>query len=779
MSRRAALLAPAVAFAVGSALGAAGHPYPIGLVLLLPAAAVPVAAPLAFASAGWLAADLTRAAPATAPEGPVEVEGSVASVPTRFGDQRSRFLLSSPPWGRLEVTGAEPEWPLALGDRVRFRARLRPPAGPRNPAGRDPAARLRALGGSLEARAETPLVRVASPSPLAWLERARRRWAEATRVLPDREAGILRAIGTGDRAGLDRATSVAFARSGLAHVLAVSGLHLVVVAWGLFRAVAALAVRSDGVASRVDARRLAACVALPATFVYALATGAGPPILRAALGTAAAFLGLLLRRELDALGALAVAGLAVLALEPGAILDPSLQLSFAAVAGLALGSGRLRDALPWPRPPRGSWRARLLEPFVEGGCASLAASLATAPILAHHFRQLPLLGLAANVAAVPIGAALTALGAVGALAAALWPPLALPVLYAAWPFARALAALAEWAAAPAWGAIHLARPAVGLSAAFVLLALAATRLRGWRLGAVASLAAACLSLSGPLRAEAARRRGGLEVIFLSVGQGDCALLRLPDGCAVLVDGGGSPEGGADPGERDVVPLLRDLGVSRLAAVFASHPHPDHVLGLRAVAEAFAVDRLFTNGRSAFGDSAEALAPLPEPIPLAPGDGWRRAGVTFDTVGGARASLEENDASLVLRVRFGATTFLFPGDVEEAGEAAAVAAGGLSSDVVKVAHHGSRRSSIAPFVAAARPRFAVVNAGRGNRYGFPHAEALARWRAVGAEIVETEGGAARFLSDGASVRRVEAALVLDPLAILRERPASTAVGEPSP
>ena len=105
--------------------------------------------------------------------------------------------------------------------------------------------------------------------------------------------------------------------------------------------------------------------------------------------------------------------------------------------------------------------------------------------------------------------------------------------------------------------------------------------------------------------------------------------------------------------------------------------------------------------------------------------------------------------------------------------------GLPADVVKVAHHGSRRSSTAPFVAAVRPRFAVVNAGRGNRYGFPHPEALARWRAAGAEIVETEGGAARFLSDGASVRRVEAALVLDPLAILRERPAPPALGEPSP
>lgn len=778
MSHQGSLVLPAVAFAVGAALGSSGIEPPLGVALLLPAAASTTFAPAGLLATGWLAADRCRARPGPAPEGIVEVEGTVASVPNLLGADRSRFLLAGTAWGRLEVTGREPEWPLALADRVRLRARLRPPAGPRNPGGRDPAARLRALGGTFEAAAESPIVRVARPSPAAWLERARRRWAEATGGLPEREAGILRAIGTGDRAGLDPATSTAFARSGLAHVLAVSGLHLVVVAWGLFRVLAWLVVRSDFLSARLDARRAAAGVALPTTFAYALATGAGPPVLRAAIGAAAAFAGVLLRRELDALGALAIAALAVLALEPGAILDPSLQLSFAAVAGLALGSSRLRRALPWPPPPAGSWRARLVEPFVEGACASLAATAAVAPILAHHFRQIPLLGLAANVAAVPIGAALTALGALGALAAAAWPPLALPVLLAAWPFARALAALAEWSAAPAWGALHVARPALPLSFAFTLLSLAAVRLRGWRLAAVVALAAACLAITGPLRAGAARLRGGLEVLFVAVGQGDCALLRLPDGAAVLIDGGGAPEGGADPGERDVVPLLRDLGVTRLAAVFVSHPHPDHVLGLRAVGAVFPIAHLFTNGRTAAGDAAAALAALPPATALRRGDRWERAGVRFDVVGPPEA-LEENDASLVLRVRFGEATFLFPGDVEGDGEAAAVAAGGLASDVVKVAHHGSRRSSTAPFVAAVRPRFAVVDWGRGNRHGFPHAEALDRWRAVGAEILGTSEGAVRFLSDGRGVRHVGAEPILDPLATLRERAAPPPVAGGAP
>jgi competence protein ComEC len=766
MRPSAPLLIPAVAFTIGCGLGATGWRYPAGFAALLPCIAVSSTAPLAFASAGWLSADAVRAAPLDAPPEPVFVEGTIVSVPTQL-DSRSRFLLTAGRWGRLDVTASEPEWPLALGDRIRLRARLRAAAGPRNPGGRDPAARLKALGGSLEAIGVSPVVRIKPPSPLAWLEQARRRWAEAATALPQREAGILRAIGTGDRGGVDRETASAFARSGLAHILAVSGLHLVVVAWGLSRLLAAALVRIDRIAVRHDPRRLAAAVALPVTCVYMLLTGAGPPVLRSGVGAAAAFVAVLLRRELDALGALAVAALAVLALEPGAILDPSLQLSFAAVAGLALWSDRLRGALPWPAAPRGSWRARLIEPFVEGTCASIAASVATAPILAHHFRQLPLLGLAANVAAVPVGAALTALGAIGALAAAAWPPLALPVLYAAWPFAWLLGALADWASRPSWGALHVGRPLLPLSAAFVLLALAGTRLGGWRRLLAWIAASGCLFASGPLRAEAARRRGGLEVIFLSVGQGDCALLRLPDGSAVLIDAGGAPEGGADPGERDVVPLLRDLGVARLVAVFASHPHPDHVLGLRAVAAAMPIERFFGNGRAAEGDSAEALKALPLPVSLQPGEGWERAGVRFDAVGGARAALEENNASLVLRVTWRDTAFLFPGDLEEEGEGAAAEAGGLAADVVKIGHHGSRRSSTDRFVRATHPRFAIVSFGRGNRYGFPHAEALDRWRGAGAEVVETVDGAVRFLSDGATVRRLPADRVLDPLAILAE------------
>ena len=772
MSTRHPLAGPALGFLAGIAAGIEGFRLSAAALLAIPLALSPPLAPVAFGVAGWLAAASTRALPAEA-AGRVALRGRIVTVPDRAGD-RVRFRLRTADRRLIDVTAPAAEWPLALGDEVRLAAELRLPPGPRNPGGRDVAFRLAAHGIPLQAVGTGPAIRTRPPSAAAWLERARERFAaEAGRLLPEREAALVRAIGTGDRAALDPQTTLSFARSGLAHVLAVSGLHLVVVAFGLERLLRSLLLRIEGIAARTDPRRLSAAAALPLSMLYALATGGGVPVLRAGLAAAVAFGGALLDRETTAPNVLALALLVLLAADPGAALDPSLQLSFAAVAGLVLWAGPLRRALPLAAPLRSGWRARLAEPIVQGACATIAASAATAPVLAVHFRQLPLLGVLASLCGIPLGSALTALAAIAALGAAVWPPLAAPFLLAAWPLAWALRELSDVAAAPRWGVIGLASPGIAGAAGFVLAALLATRARGGRRAVALLLAVASLALPGPIRAAAARARGGLEVVFLSVGQGDATLLRLPDGAAVLVDSGGAAEGGADPGARDVVPLLRDLGVRRLAAVFVSHPHPDHVLGLAAVAAAFPIERVFSNGDAGDGTAREILAPL-RPEPLLPGARWERAGVVFEARGADRTDLAPNDASLVLRVVHGRTAFLFPGDVEARGEAAAVAQGGLEADVVKVPHHGSRRSSGAAFAAAVRPRWAVVSAGAGNRFGFPHEEALSRWRAVGSRVLRTDEGAVRFLSNGRSVVRAAAESVLDPLALLDERPHRTDV-----
>jgi competence protein ComEC len=765
---RAPLVGPALAFLAGTAAGLAPMPPPAWLPVALALFCVPRLAPVAFAAAGWLAAGAARAPPrGPPPPGPTRLEGRVASAPEALGEDM-RFVLARPDGTRVEITADRIPWPIALGDRVQLDAQLRPAAGERNPGGRDRAARLAAAGVSWVGLGTGPAVRVAAPSPAAHLEATRLRFAAAcTRTLPAREAALLRAIGAGDTSALDDGARRSFARSGLAHVLAVSGMHLAVVVFGLWRLVRALLLRWEWAAARVDPGTIAAAVCIPWAGIYALSTGASPPVVRAALGAAIVLGGAALRREVHAFSGLALAALVLLAADPAAALDPSFQLSFAAVGGLALWAGPLRRRLPLPRPSPGSWWRRWLEPLAQGACATAAASAATAPVLAFHFRQLPLLGLPANLVAIPIGSGLTVLATAAGLATAIHARLAAPFLYAAWPLAWALRAISDLAAAPPWGALGLGSPGLLAAAACGALMVAgqwargALRLAAW-IGAIA-----CLVLPPPLRAAAAQARGGLEVLLLSVGQGDAALLRLPDGSAVLVDGGGAAAGGRDPGERDVLPLLRDLGIRRLAAVFVSHPHPDHVLGLGAILDAMPVDAAFGNGDAGEGPAAEVVARL-HPTTIGPGTSWWRAGVAFEVIGGARSGLAGNDASLVLRVRYGRTAFLFPGDLERVGEQAAVGAGRLAADVVKVPHHGSRTSSSEAFVAAVGARHAVASVGAGNRFGFPHPQALGRWSASGAHVLRTDAGAVRFLSDGDRVRRVDARTVLDPLATLRER-----------
>ena len=780
--RRRPLAALALGFALGCAL-----PHPVtrtGVKVTATLAAAflslsPPLAPLGFACAGWIAASFARAPPlpssGTDPRASlelVELEGRISSVPERF-EERVRFLLRERDGELLLVTAPTLPWPLALGDRVRMEARLRAPEGQRNPGGRDRSRELAARGIAREAYATSPPVRVAPPSPFAALEEGRTRFAEAAaRELPSREAALARAIGTGDRGSIDPATSDAFARSGLAHILSVSGLHLAVVALGVYRALRWLLARWDALALRIDPRRAAAAAAIPLTLGYALATGADVPVVRSATAAALVFAGVLLDREADTLNGVALAATAVLAAEPGALRDPSFQLSFASVTGLALWTGPLRRALPLPRGTT-TLAGRAREALLSAVCASCAATLATAPIVAFHFRRLSLLSVVSNLVGVPIGSALTVTATLAAVASSLAPPLAPALLLACRPLATLLLLVNDAFAAPSWSVLGVGSP--GLAGASVCYAavFAAWKWRGVPRAVFSAVAVAALLAPAPVRHLLAAGRGNLEVTFLSVGQGDATALLLPDGSTVLVDGGGEARGRYDPGARDVVPWLRDTGVTRIAAVFLSHPHPDHLLGLPAIASAFPVERFFTNGRPGDDAAAAAFARLPAPERLTRGDSFERAGVRFEVLSPPSGSeaWAENDASLVLRVVHGEAAFLLCGDIEAEGEAALEdpsVAPRLHADVVKIPHHGSASSSGWALVRAAHPSLAVATLGKDNRFGFPSREVVARWRSSGATVLRTDEGAVRLLSDGRAVRRAPAWAALDVFALARER-----------
>lgn len=302
------------------------------------------------------------------------------------------------------------------------------------------------------------------------------------------------------------------------------------------------------------------------------------------------------------------------------------------------------------------------------------------------------------------------------------------------------------------------------------------RLRFFRLSALASVVLFVLIVTHPFSAP--RPDGKLRVDFLDVGQGDAALITAPNGRTLLIDGGGRPrislrgdefEGGEEferdsrtIGEAVVSEYLWHRGLSSIDFMLATHADADHIEGLNDVARNFNVGAALVARTPENDEEFERLAGTLQSVgvpvyAISRGDSLRFGGVEIDALwpapekGDASSS---NDDSVVLRVRFGSRSILFTGDIEAKTEGALVALEGdaLRSDVVKVAHHGSRTSSMRSFVEATRPAYAVVSVGRDSPYGHPHAQVIERWRAIGARVVTTgESGAIFFTTDGDDLR----------------------------
>jgi competence protein ComEC len=303
----------------------------------------------------------------------------------------------------------------------------------------------------------------------------------------------------------------------------------------------------------------------------------------------------------------------------------------------------------------------------------------------------------------------------------------------------------------------------------------AVRSQSVKVASAASVALALLVVLHPL--SAGRPDGRLRLDFLDVGQGDAALLTMPDGTTLLVDGGGGlrfsardeGEGVAEPFERDargvgeavVSEYLWRRGLGRVNFILPTHADADHIEGLNDVASNFRVDAALA-ARAPAGDEEFARFDSTlgrEGVPLLPirrGDVLRFGGVEVEVLWPPQASADapsRNDDSAVLRVRFGRRTFLLAGDIERGAEAALVAArDGLNCDALKVAHHGSRTSSTEAFVNATRPRLAVISVGLDSPHGHPHAGVVERWRASGAEVLTTgERGTVTLSTDGDDLR----------------------------
>lgn len=645
------------------------------------------------------------------------VEADVTAVETRGG--RARVMLAGlraedglPVPERIEVwaDAAQADTSLAArraGCRVRARLRIAPITSVYNPGLPDPARRARRRGigaraSLVDPRLQVPVSGRCHRGPWA-------RWRAASRdgLLARGEGGaLLAALALGEAGSMDPAIRDELAGLGLAHLLAVSGLHLALVA-GLVFGVLRVVIPPS---SRWDVRRLALLGALLVAGGYAVLSGGRLPVQRAWVLLAALSAAALRRRPLPRGHGLMAAAALLLLMEPAALFAPGAQLSFAAAAALSRSTGHHAEG----------WRgraSRLLH-------VSSTAILATAPLAALHLGRVAWFGLPVNLVAVPL---------VGLL---LLPTALAAALLAPWPVAGPAV---DWAATGAGfllsAAEGLARalpvpPPVRPSGMVVALAFAigivAMRRPETRTRVLASIAVIGVLVLGPAPGFSPAPP---RMVVLDVGQGDAILVQTGRS-NWLIDAGAAVPGRFDRGRAVVVPALIALGVEHLDLVVATHADMDHRGGLPAVLNTLSCDRLWLPPGGRRDPAFRALlrtartrgVQVEEPTA---GDVWRdglgdRVTVLWPAAGFSPP--DRNAGSLVLRLDVGGRRILLPGDLPQAQEASILAGGAdVRADVLLLGHHGSRTSTSGAWLRAVAPRIAVVSAPRRSRFGFPHEE----------------------------------------------------------
>ena len=614
--------------------------------------------------------------------------------------------------------------PITAGERWRFTARLKRAHGLANPGGFD--AELWLFEQGLRASGVVRTAQRLQAAPWWEIDAARQRLRTAIheRVADPGMAGVLAALSLGDQNAIAHADWALLRDTGVAHAFAISGLHITMFAWLASAMAGSLWRRSGSLCLRLPAPTAARWVGVLAALGYALFSGWGVPAQRTVLMLAAV-------AGLKTLGlrwpwplVLLAAAVIVTAVDPWALLQPGFWLSFGAVGLLMAAGGEQAEG----------WRERLKAALRT----QAVATVGLAPLSLICFAQLSVVGLLANLVAIPvISFLITPLALLGGLLPPLWTLAAWLVgLLVAWLKWLTLLPGAVWwlPAAPPWAQA----PAL-LGAALVVMRLP------WR------LRLAGLAMLLPLLWPAVPRpaAGEFELLAPDIGQGNAVLLRTA-GHTLLFDTGPVYAPGQDAGERVLLPLLRRLGERRLDMLMLSHRDSDHVGGTSALLQGLRVKEL----RSSLEPGHPLLRAGPPEVRCEAGQRWTWDGVRFDvlhpTAAHYEAGLKSNDLSCVLRITSASgRRVLLAGDLEAAQERGLVLREpDLQADVLLVPHHGSKTSSSVELLAAVTPAVGLVQAGYRSRFGHPAPPVLARYQAAGIAVVASPScGAWRWFSDG--------------------------------
>lgn len=571
----------------------------------------------------------------------------------------------------------------------------------------------------------------------------------------EQKGAIVKAMLVGEKGDLREEDRLMYQMLGISHILAISGLHLSVLGWGLFRLLGKL-----GLPVKVRS----VCT-LAAMFFYGSLTGGGAAVMRAAVMFGAGSGALAVKRTYDFLSAVSLASILLLAESPLYLYDSSFLLSFGAILGLAL----VAPALPLSKGKEGSLGQkslvkRLLEKLREGIRSGLLSGISVwavlLPVNMYFFYEIPVLGLLTNLAVLPTAGLLLVSGFLAGAGGMFLPAFA----------ARGLALPAEFILE----LYETMGKAVG-GLPFSLFITGQPRL--WQcvlyyvfLGAILFLQKKVgqgkiwvpfMLGAGIFLLFFSPDRGKLQAAFLDVGQGDCACVWERGSFCYLIDGGSSTV--HEVGKYRILPFLKAMGIQEVDGIFLSHMDQDHTNGIVQLLEmierretVLKVRCLFLTHCRETEEEIRQIAALGrragcQVIFIEKGSKIKDKEMEITCLSPGREDLESNAGSQVLHIKVNALDMLFTGDTEDRGEkelTEILNQEGQAYEILKVAHHGSKNSTSQEFLDAAEPGAAVISCGQNNLYGHPHQELLQRLEKMEIPVFSTkEGGAVLLRWDG--------------------------------
>ena len=656
----------------------------------------------------------------------VLIEGKLIDRPAMPAARRTRLLLQTSQlddgngWQpftqrlRLDWYGEPPA--MAIGERWQLAVRLKHPAGYANPGGFDYELwlfrqHIRATG---YVRDDVRNRRIA-PARMMPLARLRSRLADAM-AAPASELpsmALVQALTIGARDLISPTQWQVLRATGTSHLMAISGLHISLVAGLCFWCGQFTWSRASTLAARLPAARAAAVAAMSGALLYALLSGFAIPAQRALIMVTVLMLALMTGRRIGFPGVIGVAAIVTLLMDPLSLLSPGWWLSFSAVSIIA-----------WFVIGRAGHRQRtrhwLFMPVVLAVCMG--------PLLLLFFQQVSLVAPLANILAVPwVSVLVVPLSLAGVVLHGISATAGLALLkLAAW-FLALLWHLLEWLASFEHALFDWPQPAAWVLAT----AAAGVALLCVPRGVPARWPAALLLLPLLVPARVQPAPGEVWLTLLDVGQGLAAVIRTARHVLVYDTGPAFGED-FDTGRAVIAPYLRHQGIRHIDRLLISHADNDHIGGAASLLASFSVDEILTSVPSAFA-ARHAQA-------CTRGLHWTWDEVEFTLLHPpADAAYQGNDASCVLHIRTAdGRGVLLPGDIEQAAERTLLDFAGtqLASTVLIVPHHGSKTSSTPAFVRAVDPQLALLPAGYRNRYHFPHPAVTARYTAQGSDLLQT-------------------------------------------